>query len=89
MAKNQWVLNKQEASEKHLAGLIVAFIESGGSPKDLIRNNFKRQYDILAEALEALEWHDAAGRVKAWIMKHRDTFSEIDRGNEDQVSRIR
>lgn len=86
---NQWVLSKREASEKHLAGFVVAFIERGGSPCDLIGNNFKRQYDILAEALEALEWHEAAGRVRAWILKHRKTFSEIDRGNEDQVSRIR
>lgn len=86
---NNWVLSKREASEKHLAGLIVAFIERGGSPRDLIGNNFKRQYDILAEALEAMEWHEASGRVRAWILKHRNTFSEIDCGNKDQVSRIR
>lgn len=86
---SEWILSKRQASEKHLAGLVVAFLEEGGSPRDLIRNNFRRQYMVLAEALEALEWHEAASRVRAWIMKHRDQFSEIDRGNEDQVSRIR
>lgn len=87
--EKEFLLSKRRASEKHLAGLAVAFLEDGGSPRDLIRNNFKRQYLLLAEALECLEWHEAAGRVRSWIMKHNSTFLEIDRGNEDQVSRIR
>lgn len=62
---------KKWLAEKHLAGLVVHYLESGGEPDKLLLIGDRRQYEILVEALDVLEWYEAAGRVRAWIERNR------------------
>jgi hypothetical protein len=62
-------VNKQVA-EKHLAGLVVEFLARGGSPRDLLGYQVREQYELLLQALEITEWHEAAGRVRTWMKKN-------------------
>jgi hypothetical protein len=61
---------KKRRAEEHLAGLAIEFLARGGSPRELLGYQAKEQYEILLQALDILEWHEAAGRVRAWMRRN-------------------
>jgi hypothetical protein len=63
-------MTKKQIAEKHLASLAIKFLEDGGRPDLLLGGRMPYKLKVLAEALEALEWNEAAGRVRTWMKRN-------------------
>lgn len=68
----------RKASVDRLASFVIEYLTFGSDPGALMLNlKSKGQYEVLAVALEQLNWPQASGRVRTWIATRGDLSEKV------------